>query len=73
MAVSGKVRVKKCEISEKVRAEKWKFWYGLFVNHKAALPLKFYEGMESFKLYYLDCGLMGALTEAPADQILIGD
>ena len=40
---------------------------------KATLPLKFYEEMEIFKLYYLDCGLMGALTEAPAAQILIGD
>ena len=40
---------------------------------KASIPLKFYEEVESFKLYYLDCGLMGALTEAPAEQILIGD
>ena len=40
---------------------------------KATVPLKFYEQVESFKLYYLDCGLMGALTEAPADQILVGD
>ena len=40
---------------------------------KANAPLKFYENVEAFKLYYLDCGLMGAIAEAPADQILIGD
>ena len=40
---------------------------------KPCIPLKFYEDVESFKLYYLDCGLMGALSDAPADQILIGD
>lgn len=40
---------------------------------KPCIPLKFYEEVESFKLYYVDCGLMGALSEAPADQILIGD
>lgn len=40
---------------------------------KAIIPLKFYESVESFKLYYLDCGLMGALSEAPYEQILIGD
>lgn len=39
---------------------------------KACIPLKFYEDSEAFKLYYLDCGLMGAITEAPASQILIG-
>lgn len=40
---------------------------------KAAMPLKFYEDFNAFKLYYLDCGLMGALAETPADQVLIGD
>ena len=40
---------------------------------KPCLPLKFYEDPEAFKLYYLDCGLMGAITEAPASQILIGN
>ena len=40
---------------------------------KAAIPLKFYEDTEAFKLYYLDCGLMGAMSEAPASQILIGN
>ena len=40
---------------------------------KAAIPLKFYEDFDAFKLFYLDCGLMGAVAEAPADQILIGN
>lgn len=40
---------------------------------KPCIPLKFHEVVESFKLYYLDCGLMGALSESPADQILIGN
>lgn len=40
---------------------------------KAAVPLKFYEDFDAFKLFYLDCGLMGAITEAPAAQILIGN
>ena len=40
---------------------------------KGDLPLKFYEDFAAFKLYFLDCGLMGALTEAPASQILIGN
>lgn len=40
---------------------------------KGDLPLKFYEDFAAFKLFFLDCGLMGALTEAPASQILIGN
>jgi len=40
---------------------------------KATIPLKFYEEQEAFKLFYLDCGLMGAITEAPASQVLIGN
>lgn len=40
---------------------------------KAELPLKFYEDGEAFKLFLLDCGLMGALAEAPASEILIGN
>lgn len=39
---------------------------------KAGIPLKFYEETDAFKLYYLDCGLMGALSEVPSRQILIG-
>ncbi|MBR0172162.1 MAG: ATP-binding protein [Lachnospiraceae bacterium] len=38
---------------------------------KAQLPLKFYED-EAFKLFMLDCGLMGALSETPSKNMLIG-
>lgn len=40
---------------------------------KPVVPLKFYEDMASFKLFLLDCGLLGALSEMPPEQILIGD
>jgi uncharacterized protein len=40
---------------------------------KPALPLKFYEDMSAFKLFLLDCGLLGALSETPPSQMLIGD
>lgn len=40
---------------------------------KPLLPLKFYEDLSAFKLFMLDCGLLGALTETPPEQILIGN
>lgn len=40
---------------------------------KPVVPLKFYEDMASFKLFLLDCGLLGALSQTPPEQILIGD
>ena len=40
---------------------------------KGQIPLKFYEDFDAFKLYIFDCGLMGALMDAPASQILIGN
>ena len=39
----------------------------------AKLPLKFYADSNVFKLYLLDVGLLGALSETGASQILIGD
>lgn len=36
-------------------------------------PLKFYEDMDSFKLYLLDCGLFGAMVEADASQVITDD
>lgn len=39
---------------------------------KPCIPLKFYEDFNSFKLFLLDCGLMGAMIDAPIDKILIG-
>lgn len=38
---------------------------------KAAVPLSFYENLSAFKLYVLDCGLLGAMSQTPPDQILI--
>lgn len=40
---------------------------------KAALPLRFYEDPSAFKLYLGDVGLLGALANAPAASILVGD
>lgn len=40
---------------------------------KVCMPLKFYEDFAVFKLFMLDCGLLGALTETPPDKILLGD
>lgn len=40
---------------------------------KADLPLKYYEDENSFKLYLLDCGLMGAQANTPIEEILIGN
>ncbi|MCQ2250158.1 MAG: ATP-binding protein [Bacteroidales bacterium] len=37
------------------------------------LPLKFYEDLNAFKLFFVDCGLLGALSQAPADQIIVGN
>jgi len=37
------------------------------------MPLKFYEDFDCFKLYICDLGLLGAITEAPASEILIGN
>lgn len=40
---------------------------------KGSIPLKFYEDFSAFKLFMVDCGLMGAFTDAPASEILIGN
>jgi len=37
------------------------------------MPLKFYEDRDAFKLFILDIGLMGALADVPAGQIMVGD
>lgn len=42
------------------------------VNH-VQMPLKFYEDRDAFKLFILDVGLMGAMADVPASQILIAD
>lgn len=37
------------------------------------IPLKFYEDISIFKLFLLDCGLMGCMVDAPAKLILTGN
>lgn len=37
------------------------------------VPLKFYEELSVFKLFMLDVGLMGAMTDTPTENIIIGD
>lgn len=41
--------------------------------NKTALPLKFYEDHNVFKLYMLDVGLMGAMVDVSAESVLVGD
>ena len=36
-------------------------------------PLSFYEDFDVFKVFPLDIGLLGAMTDVPASQILVGD
>lgn len=40
---------------------------------KLQAPLKFYERMGIFKLFLLDCGLLGCMVDAPARNVLLGD
>lgn len=35
------------------------------------MPLKFYVDISSFKLFLLDCGLLGAMSETPAESLLV--
>ena len=37
------------------------------------MPLKFYEDRDAFKLFILDVGLMGAMADVPAAQVLVDD
>lgn len=37
------------------------------------IPLKFYADNNAFKLFVFDVGLLGAMSQTPADQILIGN
>lgn len=40
---------------------------------KVELPLRFYMEMDTFKLFVLDVGLLGAMAQIPPSLILIGD
>ncbi|NDV58406.1 ATP-binding protein [Bacteroides sp. 519] len=37
------------------------------------MPIKFYEDLGAFKLFLLDCGLLGCMVDAPASQMLVGN
>lgn len=37
------------------------------------MPLKFYVDISSFKLFLLDCGLLGAMSETPPENLLVAD
>lgn len=40
---------------------------------KPELPLKFYEDFSAFKLFLSDCGLMGAMADTEAKNVLLSD
>ncbi|MDE5875103.1 MAG: AAA family ATPase, partial [Muribaculaceae bacterium] len=40
---------------------------------KVAIPLKFYTERDAFKLFLLDVGLLGAMSNVPAAMMLIGN
>lgn len=40
---------------------------------KVAYPIKFYEDIDVFKLYPMDVGLLGAMTNIPASMVLLGN
>ncbi len=37
------------------------------------MPLKFYEDFSAFKMFLLDVGLMGCMSQVPAEQIIAAD
>ena len=47
--------------------------YKTILVSKVEKPLKLYENMESFKLFMLDLGLLGALSDVDARDVLIDD
>lgn len=40
---------------------------------QAKMPLKFYVDVASFKLFLLDCGLLGAMSETPPERLLVAE
>lgn len=74
--IYGAIR-KGARASEFEIAIQWLMDAGLVYRvHRATaplVPLKFYEELSVFKLFTLDVGLMGAMTDTPAENIIIGD
>ena len=74
--VYGAVR-KSARASEFEMAIQWLIDAGLAYKvdrvSSARMPLKFYDDMVAFKLFMLDVGLMGAMTDTSAEAMLVGD
>lgn len=47
--------------------------YKICRTNAVKMPLKFYEDSQVFKLFMLDVGLLGAMVDAPAAAVLIGN
>ena len=47
--------------------------YKIYRVKKIELPLKQYLDIDSFKLYINDVGLLGAMVDSPASEVLIGN
>jgi predicted AAA+ superfamily ATPase len=47
--------------------------YKIHRIQQPTLPLKFYVDLSAFKLFLLDCGLLGALSETPPSEIFVSD
>lgn len=48
----------------------------IYIIHRVSkieMPLKFYEDFDVFKIFPLDVGLLVAMTDLPASQMLVGD
>lgn len=58
------------------KAIQWLIDSGLIMKvnkvNQTTLPLKFYEDYSTFKLFVLDLGLLGAMADVPAKEILVG-
>lgn len=37
------------------------------------MPVKFYEDINAFKLFFMDCGLLACMADVPSVQMLVGD
>lgn len=47
--------------------------YQVYRASTPSVPLKFYADLSAFKLFLLDVGLMGAMTDTPIESILVGN
>ena len=58
------------------KAIQWLIDSGLIMKinkvNQPTLPLKFYEDYSAFKLFTLDLGLLGSMSDVPAKEILVG-